>query len=123
MGHNTFSYIHYEDDGIGFGFKDGDYLLREVEVDPAKQTIHFSASDGNFQSKFQKVKLYFHGSAVEKIQLNDHVFPVGIETFAFLDRLTEFDPLPDHSHPYFDMKNVPTVVINYVSEDFTVNYY
>lgn len=122
MGERSFSYQHYEDDGIGFGYKNGEYLRRSIAVDPTHKTIRFSASEGKFKSTFSKVKLYFHGASVEEIHWKGHMLPIQLESFAFLEKLTEFDPLPDHSHPYFEMKDVPTVIIDHSADEFTVRF-
>ena len=122
MGKQSFSYQHYEDDGIGLGYKTGEFLLRKIGVDPIQKTIHFGGIDGRFKSRFSKIKLYFHGMEIEETHWKGHMLPVQMESFAFLEKLTEFDPLPDHSHPYFEMKDVPTVIIDHLTEEFTLRF-
>lgn len=122
MGEKAFNYRHYEDDGIGFGYKNGEYLQRDINVDPAQKAIRFSPVRGEFKSTFSKIKIYFHGADVEEIHWKGHMLPIRLESFAFLEKLTEFDPLPDHSHPYYEMNNVPTVIIDHLAEEFTVRF-
>ena len=36
------------------------------------------------------------------------------------DRLTEFDPLPEHNHPYFEITNLKILELPYTSEEIVI---
>ena len=114
----TSSYLHYEDEGLGFGYKKGEFFKREILLDSQNNKVTFTKALGGFSSKFKKIKLYFHGFDFREIHWRGHMLPIQHETFAFLDRLTEFDPLPDNSLPHTEMSNVPTVLIDHLEEAF-----
>lgn len=109
-GNEPSSYFHYEDDGISHEYKEGNFSTREIRWNPEKNTLTFSKAGGNFESKFEKVKVYFHGSNPNAATINGKSEEIEKEDFEFLGKLTEFDPLPDSSHPYLKIKNIPTIL-------------
>jgi alpha-glucosidase len=40
--------------------------------------------------------------------------------FAFLDKLTEFDPLPDQVHPYFQINQLPYLEFAHTGDEFEI---
>ena len=119
-GEGNNSFTHYEDDGISKAYKGNGYFKREVKWDSENQEIHFGAVDGEYKSKFEKIQLYIHGISTDKISIKDLQINANTENLAFLGRLTDFDPLPDHSHPYFEIENINSFIIDHQFEEFTV---
>jgi alpha-glucosidase len=60
-GKEASSFTYYEDDGSSYDYQNGVYYKREISFDPAKKSISFSAVDGSFASKYNKIKLVLHG--------------------------------------------------------------
>lgn len=54
------SFTYYEDDGNTFKYQDGSYYKRNISWSPIQQVITLSKKEGNYISKFKKVKLVFH---------------------------------------------------------------
>jgi alpha-glucosidase len=74
------SFNYYEDDGVSYAFEKGAYCKRTFTYDPAKKEIGITGEDGNFTSKFSKVKLILHGfPAIAKIRINGVLTSVATE--------------------------------------------
>jgi alpha-glucosidase len=119
-GNDSSTYLHYEDDGISPEYKEGKFLKREVSWNSEMKKLSFSNTEGDFKSKFEKIKVYFHGSNPGEVTINGKQVKVDKEDFAFLKKLTEFDPLPDNSHPYMEIKNISTCTFQNNSSAFEV---
>jgi alpha-glucosidase len=119
-GKEASSYIHYEDDGISPDYKNGKFLKREIIWNTELKKLIFSNTEGDFQSKFHQVKVYFHGIKSESVFYNGKVATTSKEDFAFLGKLTDFDPLPDNRFPFLEIKNVSTFTIQNIAEAFEI---
>jgi alpha-glucosidase len=120
FGKNNSSYIHYEDDGNSLDYKNGQFLKREIKWDGENQQLEFLPAEGNFESKFFRIKLYVHGIKNKAIRVNGKEFTIQKEHIAFVEKLTDFDPLPDNVHPYLESKNIQFVIFDHYREHFKV---
>src|SRR5690606_6560349 len=55
------SFVYYEDDGDTYGYEKGEFFKRKISFDPKKNSITFSAAEGDFNSTFKTVKLVLIG--------------------------------------------------------------
>lgn len=55
------SFTYYEDDGETYNYEKGDYYKRLISYDATQRKIIFNKVEGNFKSKFNLLKLVFHG--------------------------------------------------------------
>ncbi len=101
------SYQHYEDDGISFEHKSGKYLKRDFTYDPDSNQLVVSECTGKFNSDYSKIKVYLHGFDSPQVMINDSPIKLEVEDYAFLGKLTEFDPLPENDHPFLEIKDLP----------------
>jgi alpha-glucosidase len=106
----------YEDEGETLAYQDGIYNKRIITVDSNKGKIEIQSAEGKSESKYSKIKICLHGFDQEKIEYNGDYFSLIKESMSFLDKLTEFDPLPDYLHPYYEISVVKTVELNYNAE-------
>ena len=113
-------YIHYEDDGISHEYKKGAFFKREIEWNSKTGYLIFSKPEGEFESGYKKIKLYFHGIEVNSIKNGDQTIHSSFDDISFLKKLTEFDPLPEHEHPFYKMKDVPSIVLDHNLDLFTL---
>ncbi len=60
------SVVYYEDDGSSYDYQKGVYCKREIRFDPVKGDITLSTVEGSFVSKYNKIKLVFHGFGIIK---------------------------------------------------------
>jgi alpha-glucosidase len=120
VGKEDFLYIHYEDDGNSLQYKNGQFLKREIKWNNNQQQLEFLPAEGNYDTKFLKIKLYIHGLKSKKITLNGKSLPIGKEHVTHVDKLTDFDPLPDNSHPFLLSKDVPYALFDHARNAFIV---
>jgi alpha-glucosidase len=59
-GKNSNTFTYYEDDGNTFKYIDGSFYKRKIIWNPIEEIITLNKKEGNFVSKFQKMKLIFH---------------------------------------------------------------
>lgn len=67
---NTF--VYYEDDGSSYDYEKGSYHKRTITFDPYTRQIIFSAAEGSYSSKFEKIKLVLHGFGSEA-KMQEHL--------------------------------------------------
>ncbi|MFN3802851.1 DUF5110 domain-containing protein, partial [Belliella pelovolcani] len=116
------TFIHYEDDGKSQAHKSGHFYKRSIRWKADKKTLTFSSPEGAYESEFKDIKLYIHDLNSQEIEvLNKHI-KAEKENFAFLRRLTEFDPLPDHYHPYFEVKDLVHFTFPHHQQEFVIQF-
>jgi len=103
------TYVHYEDAGEGLGYLDGEFFNRKIQYQPENGSLKIEQAKGQQSSQFSKIRLFFHGFESLNPQMNGSKQDLKSTDFAFLDKLTEFDPLPDQVHPYFQIKQLPYI--------------
>ena len=103
------TYIHYEDAGEGLGYLEGEFFSREIQYQPENGSLKINRAQGQFSSQFGKIRLFFHGFESLNPQLNGTKQDLKSIDFAFLNKLTEFDPLPDQVHLYFNINQLPYI--------------
>lgn len=113
-------FLHYEDAGEGLHYLSGEYLKRVISYLPETKSLEFGPAEGNYLSDFEKLKIYFHGFSTEAVYISGKRHTLGTEDYAFLGKLTEFDPLPEADHPYFEIKNLPYLELDHISEAFAI---
>ncbi|OQX78579.1 MAG: glycoside hydrolase family 31 [Bacteroidetes bacterium 4484_276] len=52
---------YYEDDGVTYNFKEGEYYMRTMVYKPSINEVTFNPRDGKFTGKFEQIQLVFHG--------------------------------------------------------------
>jgi alpha-glucosidase len=57
---------------------------------------------------------------MESVFVAGKTLPLQTENYAFLGKLTEFDPLPEHDHPYFEINTLPFVELDHLTEAFEI---
>ena len=114
-------FLHYEDAGEGMEYLNGDYFKRTICYNPDSDSLEFGTPEGNFRSDFNKLKIYFHGFDITSVSLDGERIQLKTEDFAFLERLTEFDPLPENEHPFFEIKNLPYLELDHMMSTFSIN--
>ncbi|MDI1322467.1 MAG: glycoside hydrolase family 31 protein [Algoriphagus sp.] len=94
------SFTHYEDDGNSLAYQKDQFLKRELSYFPEEKKFILEEAEGSFISEFQSLRIYLHGFQTEKITIKGKSIILKNENYTFLGRLTEFDPLPEHEHPF-----------------------
>lgn len=111
------TFIHYEDDGISHEHQLGNFLEREFSYDIKSNQVKIGASIGNYKTDYRSIRIYFHGFDFDEVLVDQNSVSIEIEDYAFLAKLTEFDPLPEHDHPYLEIKNLPFLELEFNSKE------
>ncbi len=113
-------FVHYEDAGDGLNYLSGEYFRRKITYDPGSESLVFEASEGNYPSDFSRLKLYFHGFSCRSVAVSGKTRHLSTENYGFLGKLTEFDPLPEMDHPYFEIKNLSYLELDHSTGSFEI---
>jgi alpha-glucosidase len=114
-------FLHYEDAGEGLEYLSGEFFKRKISYDPTSKLLVLSPSEGRYSSDFKKLKFYFHGFDATSVSVDRIQYKLETETFAFLGKLTEFDPLPENDHPYFTIKDLPFLELDHRPEALEIH--
>ncbi|MVN21398.1 glycoside hydrolase family 31 protein [Mucilaginibacter arboris] len=86
-------FVYYEDDGESFGNESGNFYKRNIEFLPGKRSIVFEKAEGQFQSKFNTIKVILHGfDATSTLKVNGSLSKLKSEYVSFLTPVSTFDP-------------------------------
>jgi alpha-glucosidase len=55
------NFIYYEDDGVTYNYESGVFYKRQIQFDPASKLVRFGEPEGKGNSKFNNIRLIFHG--------------------------------------------------------------
>lgn len=114
----TNSFVYYEDDGQTYAYEKGDFYKRTITYDPLKRNITFGKTEGAFQSKFQQLKLVFHGFTAQ-----DHPAKgkqLKEEMISFLAPISKFDPQSDANAA--EGIRVSTITLTNQADKFIIAY-
>ena len=114
------TYTHYEDAGEGLDYLDGEFFSREIQYQPENGSLKIEQAKGQHPSQYTKIRLFFHGFESLNPQINGTKQELKSTDFAFLDKLTEFDPLPDQVHPYFQIKQLPYIEFVHTATELVI---
>lgn len=114
-------FVHYEDAGNGLEYLTGAHFKRRISYNPGEGTLTFGEVEGSYPSDFDQLKIYFHGFDCKTISVSETSQSIQKIDFSFLERLTEFDPLPESEHPYFEVKNLSYIELQHDVSSFTIN--
>jgi alpha-glucosidase len=114
-------FLHYEDAGEGLEYLSGAFFKRTISYDPTSKSLRLSPAAGTYSSDFKKLKIYFHGFDATSVSVDGTQYKLETETYAFLGKLTEFDPLPENDHPYFSIKNLPYLELDHLSDAMEIH--
>ena len=115
------TYVHYEDDGISFDFESGNYLERKMTFLPEEEMLIIDSCTGDFPSEYSSLRFYLHGFQTESVAIDNQTFELKYESYAFLDKLSEFDPLPDLSYPHLSIPKLKFFEIENTSEKLQIH--
>lgn len=116
------TYLHYEDDGKSFNYKNGISFSRNIHWDSDNMTLRFEEGQGEYSSSFSKIIVFCHGFDSEKASGGFGEMKAEKQNIAFLGRLTEFDPLPDHLHEYHENSNIDTFSFDHLRYEFEIKF-
>lgn len=116
------TYYHYEDAGEGLNYLEGEFFSREIQYQPEFGILKIKHAQGHLSSQYTKIRLYLHGfdHIHPDQQVNGSKMDLKSRDFAFLEKLTDFDPLPDQAHPYFQINQLPYLEFAHTRDEFEI---
>ena len=101
-------------------YLDGEFLSREIQYQPENSSLKIEKAKGQKSSQYAQIRLFFHGFESLNPQVDGTKQDLKSTDFAFLDKLTEFDPLPDQVHPYFQIKQLPYIEFAHTAAELEI---
>ena len=106
------SFRWYDDDGESYEFQNGAYASRLIEV--TESGLKIAAQEGNYDSPFQKVRVYLHGfGKLDSVNVNGSSVATEIADHSHIDQIPDFDPwLSNHDEKKI-IKDLPSVTADF----------
>jgi len=82
------SFTYYEDDGESYDYENKRFYKRMIAYSGSSNEVILSEVEGNFETIFSKIRIYFHGFDVEELK---HL-ETSHEHYRFINPLSNFDP-------------------------------
>lgn len=117
QGQEGSTYSHYEDAGEGHDYLKGEFFARAITYQPETGSLSLQKAEGQFPSQFHTLRIYFHGFNLLSPTLGGRAQTLSSTSFAFLEKLSKFDPLPEHAHPYFDIAHLPYLELPHTANE------
>ncbi len=120
-GQNSFQY--YEDDGKSYDYQQGAFFKKDITLDGSAMSLILDAAKGNFESKFNKAKIYFHGFQKNlELRVNGQSAITSLEDFRSIDPITEFDPKPDRAKKTLTIESIPIIEVDWDSNKTSITW-
>ena len=115
------SFVYYEDDGESYNYENGVFHKRTISYDAVAKTILFGKVEGSFKSKFNNLKLVFHGfNNISSFNKSGKSIIVKDDFVSFISPISKFDP-QGTANP-IEGVNVKSVVVKNDKDSFTISY-
>lgn len=112
------SFVYYEDDGSTYNYEKGDFYKRKISYNSTNKVIVFDKAEGSFRSKFNYIKLMFHGfDANDKINAGKALL---VDFASFLTPISKFDPQGSSNN--IEGYKVQSVVLRNETNRFEIKY-
>lgn len=115
---NRFEY--YEDDGESYQYQSKKYYKRGMVYDATEQKIKLEEVEGDFLSKFNQIKLIFHGLEEGQVAINKEDVQLKEEFLSLIKPISHFDPHAE-ANPLIGA-SVLTCTIKNSREEIVIEY-
>lgn len=113
-------YQYYEDDGLSYRYNNNEFYSRIISR--KKHTLRLDAVSGNYQTKFNNIKIYWHGFKMgSKVRVNNKDVELKNVDFNFMDALSNFDPFSKTSSQNNSLK-LPCMEVQFSSNDIMIEW-
>lgn len=113
-------FLHYEDAGDGLDFSDGAYFKREIILNSDANEVSIGIPEGKTDSRYDNLSIFFHGFSQKKALIDGEELSLESEDVTHLEKISNFDPLPNGKHPFYSCKQVPTIHIGHSKKPISV---
>lgn len=110
-------FLHFEDAGDGLDYLQGAFFSRKFQYQAKIGSLKIGTSEGNLPSQYSKLRIYLHGFDLNQVQVDGKLHPVAYEDYTFLDKLSEFDPLPERQHAFHQISALPFIELPHLSAE------
>ncbi|MBM3168295.1 MAG: glycoside hydrolase family 31 protein [Bacteroidetes bacterium] len=107
-------FLHFEDEGEGLDYLQGAFFSRKFQYQAENGSLKIGTSEGNSPSQYSKLRIYLHGFDLNEVQVDGQLHPVAYEDYTFLDKLSEFDPLPERQHAFHRISSLPFIELTHL---------
>ena len=111
-GEDDHEFTYYEDDGETFDYEKDVYHRRQLRYIPGKSTLEISAAEGSFKSRFNTLKICFHGFGSMRPMLNQKEQTLEFEDYRYIAPISNFDPVGVPGGD-FKLENLPYLLLDY----------
>jgi alpha-glucosidase len=114
------SLIFYQDDGISYEYQEGKIQMRKIELD--HNSLKLEKALGDFQSKIQNIKLYFHGIMPDAVIFEGKQQKLKIEDFRFMPAVQSIDTFTSNKGEEMVNKDLKTLEIPYSEHEILIQW-
>ncbi len=92
-GTDPFQFEYYEDDGKSYNYEQGDYYKINLQAQPAENQIVLGKREGKLPSKYQSIRLFFHGFSKDpSLKINGNKISLQNTNYQWMEPLPNFNP-------------------------------
>ena len=102
----------YEDDGKSTAYLDSLFSKILIQMDFSANKLSIEKIAANYESEYHTANFFFHGMQFHEASLDGKMIEISYKNVAFLDEISEYDPLPDTDHTFKVCQNVPSFSIS-----------
>lgn len=118
---NEFEY--YEDDGVSYQYKDEKSVhVRKIIFDPNNKSVHFQKSSGDLNSRFNEIRICFHGFERDEFNLNGKKIKADTMPYKWVEPISNFDPLGIEIGSELIIDEVKVIDIDYNNEEIEITW-
>lgn len=96
----------YEDDGKSTAYQKSSFSKTLIRMDFTANKLSIEKIAANYESEYHTANFFFHGMQLHKASLEKKGIEISHKNVAFLDEISEYDPLPDADHAFKICQNV-----------------
>lgn len=117
---NTFTL--YDDDGSSFDHENGSFARRHISYNPIQASLTLSATEGNYQAPYKKLKIYFHGFAeLDSVKVNSGETNLEFGEYRFVQPISNYDPVGTMPEG-LKINSLKYIVTNHSSDQLEISW-
>ncbi|TRX59514.1 DUF4968 domain-containing protein [Fulvivirga sp. M361] len=120
-GQDKNEFFYYEDDGESYAYKEGDFHQRTIAFDPDKSQLKIAEVEGSYSSRFDALKICFHGFESSRFKVNSKLADTFYEDYRYIQKISNFDPVGDRRQE-FVLKDLPYLLLDYTTGPLTISW-
>lgn len=114
------SFIFYQDDGNSYEYQQGELQLRKIDL--GLNSLRIDAAMGDFDSKIQKIKLYFHGVMPGMVNFEGKQHQLQTEDFRFVEAVQSIDTFSSNQGEEMINTDLKTIEIPYSTDEILIQW-